>query len=82
MLRTELVHLYTDNLTCTDPEGVWGPDPTPWKITSYMDLCRNKHLTPPPPPPTTPLENVGPPLDPWESIVLSAIKPLDPVCKL
>ena len=37
---------------------------------------------PPPPPPPPPLGNVGPPLDPWKSIVFSDIKPLDPLCKL
>ena len=29
-----------------------------------------------------PLENAGPPLDPWNGIVFSVIKPLDPLCKL
>ena len=32
--------------------------------------------------PPTPLENVGPPLDPWKSKIFSLIKPLDPLCKL
>ena len=59
------------------------PPPRPRKITGYMGFYRNKYLTPPPPleeadPPHT-LENVGPPLDPWKSIVFSVIKPLDPL---
>ena len=29
-----------------------------------------------------PLENVGPSLDPWKSIVFPVIKPSDPLCKL
>ena len=28
---------------------------------------------------TPPLENVGPPLDPWKNIVFYVIKPLDPL---
>ena len=46
-----------------------------------MDFYRNKHLDPPPPPGKKfdPLENVGPPLDPWKSKVFSVIKPLDPL---
>ena len=34
------------------------------------------------PPPPPPLENAGPPLDPWKSIGFSDIKQLDPLCKL
>ena len=43
VLRTELVHLYTENFSCADPEGDRGsrPTPTPWKITSYMGFYRN-----------------------------------------
>ena len=50
--------------------GLGGPDPR--KITGYMGFYRNKYLD-------SPLENVGPPLDPWKSIVFSVIKPLDPL---
>ena len=48
--------------------GVGGLDPSPENHRLY----RNKYWDPP-------LENVGPPLDPWKSIVFYVIKPLDPL---
>ena len=54
-------------LPSADPEGgTGGPEPPPWKITSYMGFAGNKQLDPPP------LEKVGPP-PPW--------KMLDPLWK-
>ena len=45
--------------------GIAGPDPL--KITISIDFNSNKHLDPPPPllEKVGPLENVGPPLEPW-----------------
>ena len=59
---------------CGSREGDKGSVP-PWKITSYMHFPPGKSWNPPPP-----LENVGPPLDPWKSTVFSVIKPLVPLC--
>ena len=48
-------------LPSADPEGGGGPDP-PGKSQVIWVSIGNKQLDP------TPLENVGPPLEPWKMI--------------
>ena len=70
-------------ITCADPEGGGGVrTPSPGKaqviwVSSEISIC-----TPPPLKKLDPLENVGPPLDPWKWIVFSVIKALGPLSKL
>ena len=68
---------------CPSRGGIGGPDPAGKSQVIWVSI-KKKHSDPPPPPPgkswTPPLENVGPTLDPCESIVISAIKPLDHLC--
>ena len=52
--------------------------PPPLENHRLIGVYRNKHLDPPGRS-WTPLENVGPPLDPCISIVFSVIKPLEPL---
>ena len=54
--------------------GDRGPDPPPWKITSYIGFYMESAIAPPPPleivgPPPPPLENIGSPLEPRKMIV-------------
>ena len=64
------------------------PPPPPGKSQVIWVSLEISIWTPPPPPPLEkldtppPLENVGPTLDHWKSIVFSVIKPLDLLCKL
>ena len=70
---------------CESRGGTGGPDPPPpqenhviW-VSIEISICATPEKAGPPPPH---LENVGPPLDPWKSIVFSVIKLLYPLCKL
>ena len=69
---------------CGSRGGIEGLDP-PWKKSQVIWVSIEVSIMIPPPPrkkldPPNPLENVGPTLDPWKSIVFSVIKPLDPLC--
>ena len=64
---------------CGSRGGIGGQDPPPpppgksQVVWVYIEISI---WTPP-----SPLENVGPPLDPWKYIVFSVIKPFYPLCK-
>ena len=71
---------------CGSRERTGGPDPPPPPGTSQVIWVSigNKQLDPPPPPPPpgkswTPLENVGPPLEPWKMIGFFEINNLNSV---
>ena len=57
-LPTELVHLYTDNLSCADPEGDKGLRPLPLENHKLLVTIEISIWTPP-------LEKVGTPT-PWK----------------
>ena len=60
--------------SCADPEGrIGGPDPTGKSQVIWVSL--EVSFWTPPRKTWTPLENVGPPLDPWERIVFTTLKP-------
>ena len=62
VLRTELVHLYTDNLSCADPEGDRGSRPTPPPGKSQVIWVSIEIIIR-----TPPLEKVGSPTS-WKML--------------
>ena len=84
--RSSMTWLKTDlncNFSCADPEGGFGVRTPLENHKLYVFFLNIMIRTPPPPGKSwTPLENVRPPLDPWNSIVFPVIKPLDPLYKL
>ena len=65
---------------CRSRGGIGGPDPPGKSQVIWVSIEISIWTTPGKS--WTPLENVGPPLDLWKSIVFSVIKPLDPLCRL
>ena len=77
---TTLFHGQAWTSTSEDLDGDRGSGPPPWKITSYMGFYREYAIGPPPPWKSwTPMENVGPPLEPWKMIVFFEINHLTSV---